>query len=429
MNRTFFVRNITIITILILCAIACKKKTQTIGTSTYDKNLTLNSDNTDTFELRTYTIAEDTTYSKFPVNVLLGKINHPDLGEYQTGFYTQTRLSGVNPNFGDVANIVVDSFVLSLEYRGAYGYVGQQTVQVYELSDNMYRDSNYTTVQDVATKNENWVLGSGSYTFDPNATTIVDTDTVSTQLRIHLDPARAKKIIEDAHNDAYKNVFANNDEFSSQYLKGFYIKVDDDEHPQIGKGIVGYFDIADADSRISIYYKENGEQKPPFHLVFNSECVRYNRFNYNNSGTKLDALLNDSTLGQYEFYALAGKYRGQIEFPTIKNLPKNIIIYSAQIELPIQHLANSKFTYPTQISLYQQEAPEAEFVATYDPTIKGYRANIQSFVQNNVSGQLKKNSLKLSPRGFVTGAEHVIFNGQQTDKKMKPRLIVSYTKF
>jgi len=429
MIRYFFIGKLIPIIVLVLCVIACKKKDHTLGASTYDKNLILHSDNTDTFALRTYTIAEDTTYSSFPFNVLLGKINHSDLGEYQTSFYTQVRLSGINPNFGDVANIEVDSFVLSLEYRGAYGYVSQHTVEVYELSEKMSRDSSYMTHQDISTNTENWVSGSGLYTFDPQSTTIVGTDTVSTQLRIHLDPLRAKKIIQDAHNDSYKSMFANNDEFSSNYLKGFYVKIKDSELQPLGKGNVAYFDIADADSRISIYYKENGVAKSPFHLVFNSECVRYNRFTYNNSGSKLDALINDSILGQTEFYALAGKYRGKIEFPTIKNLPNNIIIYSAQLTLPVQQYAGSKFTYPPQISLLHKEITNHDFVATYDPSIKGYRVDIQQFVQNYVSGQLKDSSLIISPRMFVATGEHLIFNGQETDKKIKPKLLISYTIF
>jgi len=422
-------RKILFFVALLLVTQACKKKEQLLGSTTYDKNLLLHSDNIDTFFIKTYTFAQDTVESTNPLNVLLGKVNHSKLGEYSTGFYTQVRLSGINPNFGDVSKIEVDSFILSLEYRGGYGYAGQHTVEVYELSEAMNKDSIYTTNQDLTTNMDNWVLGTGLLTIDPKTETIIGGDTLAAQLRIPLDPIRAKKIIEDAHNDTYKSMFANNNEFSENYLKGFYVKISDGEHPAQGGGIIGYFDIADADSRISIYYKEDGVAKPPFSLVFNNECVRYNRFTYSNSGTQLDALIGDSTLGQDEFYALAGKYKGQIEFPTIKSLPENIVVYSAQIQLPIQYLATSQFAYPQQISLIQNEGTPTEFIATYDPLIKGYRANIQLFVQNYLQGTIKNPSLVISPRLFVSGAEFLIFNGQQTDKKIKPKLILSYTKF
>jgi len=407
---------------------ACKKKEHQLGINSYDQNLRLDSHQIDTFSLKTYTIADDSVYTSQPANVLLGKINHPQVGEYSGSFFSQVRLSGVNPNFGDPNAITVDSFILSLEYRGSSGYPEQQTVEVYELDQIINKDSSYLASSTLLRKNEDWVVnGSSNMTIDHNLVTVIEGDTVASQLRIKLDPQKALKIIQDAHDPQYKSFFADNNQFV-EYLKGIHVKISDSYTPALNKGVMGYFDLSDSDSKLTIYYKESGTTKAPFSLVFNNDCIRFNHFEYNNSGTQLAALLSDSTRGQNEFYALAGKYRGVIELESVKNLPKNIVIYSAQLILPVQHHPQSKFGIPQQIILTDKNI--ANYLATYDPLIRGYRTdNILPFIQNLITKTDTEPRLTIAPRSFISSAENIQFNGIASDKKMKPKLTISYTKF
>lgn len=403
----------------------CKKKENLLGQDAYGGDLLI-SGGVDTFSLITYTESNDSVYTSNPRYGLLGILNDPEFGIVDVGFYTQVRLSGLNPNFGNPANITIDSFVLALEYAGSYGYNGNQTFEVFEVDQNMYLDSAYLTTEDLSIKTENWVYGSGVLNMNPNAITVVGSDTVTTQLRIPLNPAKAMQIIQDATN--FPAEYSDNILFSSNYLKGINVKTNG-VAPSQGTGMVGYFDLLDQDSKMIIYYKENGEVRPAFDLVFNSECADYNRFKINNSGKRIEAVIADTTLGQYEFYAQAGKNRAVVAFPTLKNLPNNVVIHTAQLYLPIQHLASSKFIYPPKINLIY-EGGTTVFSGEYDPYTKGYIVDLKTYVQALNIEAITADKLFIAPgTSFISTTDRIVFNGPLTDKKNKPRLILSYTEF
>lgn len=406
----------------------CKKKDNLLGGKAIDQNDLLSSGGIDTFSLITYTIAEDTVYTRSPRYGLLGILNDPEFGTVDVGFYTQVRLSGLNPNFGNPSEITIDSFIMALEYVGGYGYLGKQTFEVFEIDQRMYLDSSYISTQDLTLKTENWVDGTGVLEVNPSGITVVGGDTVTTQLRIPLDPDKALKIIQDAAN--FPAEYGNNNLFTSNYLKGLYVKTNGIA-PAQNSGMVGYFNLLDQDSKIIIYYKENGTVKPPFDLVFNNECATYNRYKINNSGKRIESVVADSTLGQIEFYAQAGKHRAVIGFPTLKNLPDNIVVHTAQLYLPIQHLPGSRFTPPNTINLTMSGVTAfTPIVANYDPYTKGYIADIRKYVQDYSIESITQEAITISPgTSFISTADRIIFNGPATDKKHKPRLIITYTEF
>lgn len=404
----------------------CKKKDNLLGGKAINQEDLLNSGGIDTFSLITYTVAEDSVVTKDPRYGLLGIINDSEFGTVDVGFYTQARLSGLNPNFGDVAGITIDSFILAMEYAGGYGYFGFQTFEVYELDERLYSDSSYYAHKDLSVKSENWVEGSGTFMINPQGITVVGNDTVSTQLRIPLKTAKAMQLIQDA--SVYPAEFGNNQLFTENYLKGFHVKTNG-VAPSQNRGMVAYFNLLDTDSKIIIYYKENGVAKPPFSLVFNNECTDYNRFKFNNSGKKIAAVIANHALGQEEFYAQSGRHRAVIEFPTLKNLPDNIVIHKAMLYLPIQHLPGSKFTYPSTISL-SVSGIDTPITGNYDPYTKGYVADIRGYVQGYSINAITTQKMTISPgSSFISTADRIVFNGQSTDKKLKPRLIITYTEF
>ena len=123
--------------------ISCKKKEYQLGSDVIDQETLLEGTSVDTFDINSYTILEDSIISDNASNVLLGSYNDPLFGEFSSSFYTQLRLAGVDPNFGDPSSIVIDSFVLGLEYLGYYGELDEQTFEVYELNESLSIDSTY----------------------------------------------------------------------------------------------------------------------------------------------------------------------------------------------------------------------------------------------------------------------------------------------
>ena len=127
----------SILLLVLFFAAACTKNENNLGKDIIDPNALLNGITTDTFELYTYSIIEDSTETKNASNVLLGSYIDPKFGKVAASIYTELRLPGLSPNFGDPSLIVVDSFVLALEYVGYYGDLTPQTFEVFELSDSI----------------------------------------------------------------------------------------------------------------------------------------------------------------------------------------------------------------------------------------------------------------------------------------------------
>lgn len=114
-NKNLFFFLFFLATVLIS---ACKKKDTLVGQGVLNPDDYLNGITTDTFDLETYTIAEDSIITSNPPNTVLGSYKDPKFGDFDASFYTQFRLGSLNPDFGDPSQIVLDSFVLALEYAG-----------------------------------------------------------------------------------------------------------------------------------------------------------------------------------------------------------------------------------------------------------------------------------------------------------------------
>lgn len=123
--------------------ISCKKKEYQLGSDLIDQNSLLEGTSVDTFDILSYSIIEDSIISDNASNVLLGSYNDPLFGAFSSSFYTQLRLASVDPNFADPSTIVIDSFVIGLEYLGYYGELDDQSFEVYQLDESLSIDSTY----------------------------------------------------------------------------------------------------------------------------------------------------------------------------------------------------------------------------------------------------------------------------------------------
>jgi hypothetical protein len=420
LSATFFIASFWIL--------SCKKKETSMGKNILDPNDLLNSSQIDTFQLKTFSIEEDSVISDNPANAVLGAYNDPKFGTVNANFYTQFRLSGLDPDFGDISTLSIDSMVLGLEYVGYTGDFTPQTVEVYELSESINIDSTYYSFSSVPTYSTNLVQsGYEVVTPNPEGTTIIGADTVDTQMRIRLKNVFAKKFIIEANSGGTN--FQSNENFLN-YFKGLHVKVNNGVQPS-GKGGVFYFNLNDPLSKMTIYYKQNGIPKT-FDFLINSECADFNHVDINNSGTLVQNVLNDTISGQNEFYAQAFKTRAVVDLSGLNGIPSNAIIHKAQLLLPIQYQTGGKYTPSDELTVSVKVDNGLAGIGVYglyDYINKQYFVDIRNYVQAFVSGNYNSTTLYLSPRFFITSAERVVFNGPQTINKMKPKLVITYTEF
>ena len=407
---------------------SCKKKDSAAGKDLMNPEDLLNSAQVDTFTLNTFSIAEDSLISDNPAYAVLGSYNDPKFGAVNANFYTQLRLSGLNPNFGDVSTITIDSVMLGLEYAGFYGEFSSQKVEVYEMTEAINIDSVYYSFSTKTTTSTDLVEpGYGTFTPDPDGITVIGSDTVDTQLRIKLKNSLGTQLINEAASGGTN--FTSNENFLS-YFKGLHVRVNNASQ-LAGKGGVFYFNLNDPLSKMTVYYTQDGSQKT-FDFLINSECADFNHVDIDNTGKPVQNVIDNPSSGQVEYYSQAFKSRAVVKMAGLKNLPTNAIIHKAELILPIQYQTGAKYLPPDELSVSAMINGKLSGIGVfglYDYAFKHYTVDVRNYMQALVSGQISTDELILSPRLFITSAERVVFNGPNSTNKKKPKLVVTYTKF
>jgi len=424
-------RILSFLILFVIAFVSCKKKEYQLGSDLIDQESLLSGTSTDTFDIITYTIAEDSIISDNASNVLLGSYVDPLFGDFNASFYTQFRLAGVDPNFGETSTIVIDSFVLGLEYLGYYGELDDQVFEAYELQESLSIDSTYYSFSTLSTTATNLVPAANSVISPrPLEPTIVGEDSLSAQLRIYLDTNLAWSLINEATSGS--TTFSSNEEFLN-FFKGLYIKTNNSGQAQ-GEGAAFYFDINDPSSKATIYFHQD-TVATTYDLLINSECADFTHVDITNSGMPVDNVLQDSTLGNNTYYAQAFENRAAISIPGLLNLPENIIVHRADLELPIQYQTGHKYQPGVTVSVATHaDSSSTDLVSVgvlgvYDDLNKRFQIDIRAYTQAIVNKTLDLTELVVSPLYFINSAERIVFNGKNTINKVKPRLVLTYTRY
>lgn len=427
-------KTLSALLLLLFFTSACTKKDNGLGKDIIDPNAILNGITTDTFELYTYSILEDSTETKNASNVLLGSYQDPKFGEVAASFYTELRLPGLNPNFGNPSQIVIDSFVLAFEYVGYYGDLSPQHFEVFELTDSIQNSSEvkYYQFSSLSIGNTNWVAnGQGTITPDPINDAIVAGAEVDPQLRIHLDTNRAWDFINEATTNSA--TFASNNAFQD-FFKGLKVSVNNPTQSS-GKGAILYLDINNNPaSKMTIYFKLAGVSKT-YDFTINSNCADFTHVDHDQTNTPVAAILADTTLGQKSFYAQANKVRAMVKIPGLDQLPNNIIIHRADLSLPVQFQTGYRYKPGSRITAASKLASTDNYYTSlgiaglYSDVTKQYDLDIRAYLQSLVNGKLENTGIVVSPLFFRNSAERIVFNGVETNNKKKPKLVVTYTTY
>lgn len=422
--------------LLLTCvSVSCKKKRSNVGESLINQNDLLHSEGVDTFQLITYSVLEDSTITRStagnPTRMLLGNYNDPVFGEVQTSIYTQIQLAQVNPPF-NVAITTVDSMVLSFEYSGFYGNSGDQTFEVYRLIQDLDADSVYYSMDTIQKDPTNLVeLGSETVEVNQYVTTVEGEDTVSSQLKIRLDSSLGNDLLTEFDNSPA--TFADNEAFLD-FFKGLYIK--SISTPSSNSGGVAYFDMSDPDTRLTMYYTEDTVQKS-YDFKINTDCVRFNHYEVMRTSTGLNVqnVIDNPANGQSEFYSQSFNTRAVVEIPGLSNIPANVIIHEAVLELPIQYQTGHKYgpgdfvRTSTRTDENSDDLYDIAVLGTFDNSSKSYTFDLRDYVQSVVKGDIPNTELYISPLFFISSGDRIIFNGPTTINKMKPKIRIIYTEF
>jgi hypothetical protein len=134
------------------------------------------------------------------------------------------------------------------------------------------------------------------------------------------------------------------------------------------------------------------------------------------------------------YYAQSFVTRAKVDFPTLNNLPEDIIIHEATLELPLTYFTGGKLYPSSEVSVSAElfEGDDTKYIidasVPFSQTSKSYEVDLRSYVQNVLNGEVQNKGLFIAPRLFNTTAERIIFNGPNTLNKKAPKLNIVYTK-
>ncbi|XOV66833.1 MAG: DUF4270 family protein [Fluviicola sp.] len=418
--------------LMVVVSVGCKKKKYELGQDVIATEDQISSGSIDTFSIYTSSFRTDSVISSNRFFGILGSCNDPEFGTVNSEIYTQFRIVSLEPTF-DLANITIDSVVLSLVYSGVYGKAGDQTVEVFEINDTEeFSDTaKYYPFDDFQTTGVDLVVpGTEVMYLDPNAITYVDTTLVQSQLRIQLDTNLAWQLFTEATNNPAS--FVDNEAFT-QYFQGLKIQTNNGFQAP-GEGGLFYFDLNDADSKIRIHYKSGGEARI-YDLVINSSCADFNHIDFVED-MDVTSVINNPSLGQQTYYAQSFQSRGLVKIPGLSNIPSNAIVHSASLELPVQYQTGQPFEPGTEVSvsLFTSSTDstlisDGSTIGLYSSGNKTFNINLRNYVQRIVSGELENTGFIISPLLFSNTMDRIIFNGPDTDKKLKPTFKITFSEF
>lgn len=435
---------------LVLVLSACKKEETTIGANLQNGNMNVVVQ--DTFTIITYSEEIVEMESDETSVALLGAYNDPVFGAVKCGFVTQIVPNDLDPSFEGLGAFTMDSVVLALRYTSInyYANLDDIIVEVYEIDDVLNRDNqSYFTTEEptLLDAGNNLVLdlNEGSEVevdFVGNA--FVGDDTLAPQMRIHLDTEVGEGLIA----DALAGQMGVN--FQTSTFKGLYVRVADFGGSS-GQGTVVYFALEDFLSKLSIYYHSEAGVAGTYDFKINTTTARYNKIEYDRSGTVIEEALADQSLGENAFYMQGGSVRGVIQLPYITDFytdtlgkfdPK--IINKAELILPIQDFQSDVFDPTTRLFIgrildeqksvfirdYNLGTSVSGNTVSYDEANKEFRFLMTQEIQALLNGEEDNVGYRIyAPGFFASSIERIIFNGSNSALKDKPRLEITYTEY
>jgi hypothetical protein len=329
-------------------------------------------DNVNTFEVSLDAITNnslltDSTKVQYTDLVALGDIDDPEFGRTHANVdFTIIPSSFGSYPFVKADSLNIDSVVLSLSYKEAYGDTvnnGIQTFHVYEIDPNagftdttLYKYSDPSS--DFPTTGAD--LGSATFAIKNLKDTIslvsgTDTTKVNNVVRIKLDNSLGIRFAQYDTTNAYKN-----DSLFRTLFAGLAIKAD-----AVGNAL-SYFDLSDAsNTKLTVYFRygKSDTSSFDFYHVLNGQTNYIDRQNGGNYLT----YLNNGAADKIYLQSSPGSYVS-IKIPQLDTFSNKVIHLAEIVATKIPSASDDVFTVPSQLMLDRTNigTPDTSFILEND---------------------------------------------------------------
>lgn len=425
---------------------------------------------TDTLTLLTKTVRDDSVAtsayaSGIGVYVPAGNIqSDPFFGKTEAGFYFQVRPPQDNFRL-DQSVYQVDSAVLILPYSGfSFGdttnSAGMQTFEAYRCSQKIYYDTIYYANSPDLTRSST-PFASVTVNIPDLIKSFRDSTSVAGKkraphIRLRMDDATLKDLVDNSGTDKYSNTANFLDFFNAIYVKAkspsntivYFSLLGSDMYSN--GGVVIYYHTKNSSGAITDTLTASYPYDP---TASQTKTGYFSKVTRDYTGTPVQALFQSTALSDATL-ALQNQPGAAIEvtLPTVKNLPKCIVnkaeLIITQIASPLDIMfAPPARIYPSSIDEYGGRHPLADryplntnapltFIDGYlrqaalgGVLVNQYVVNLPRELQDAIVQQRKQLRLRLNGTQTFIGAYRVTTAGKSYSKSdYQVKLNVVYTK-
>ncbi|MCD6067466.1 MAG: hypothetical protein K0S33_2292 [Bacteroidetes bacterium] len=344
---------------------SCKKSNSDIGRDILPEGDILGATYCDTATVICYTVTDDSlrTDESYIGNIsnLIGTIADPVFGRTDASIYVNLSNPNNRIGIGFGSEPKLDSVVLSLAYEKNAWYGDKDDAlnfNVYRLTESIYYDSAYYSYSRIAhdSLNDLTYFGTGKTSkIDAVTDTYDGDDKKAPHLRIRLKNEVGQEFMDDtsklANTTALRNAF-----------KGLCITT---KHTAVGSndfGVIGYFDLTNPLSRLTIYYHKGTNLATATTLDLSLYgTTRFNHYDYDR--TNIDPAYaqqlngNTSTGATNVFIQGMGNSKIKIVFPYLKHFSDSgkIAVNRAEVVFKVDksstYYNSNKYFVPGRMAL------------------------------------------------------------------------------
>ncbi len=355
---------------------SCEKDENNLGVNVGgDKNL-VGANIIDTFKVVTYNNIEDTIVTDKQSSPQLGAYKSDEIGLAQSAIFVTLKPDTLGIEF-PTTDFAVDSLFLTLEIIDVYGSPVNQDFDIYRLDSQVMNDTAY------------YAFNSLPYTELIGTITINETD--SNTYSFPLDTVFANKLL--LANTTDMSTDAN----FSNFFKGIAI-VPKNSSLSSNEGAI--YSIARTGIKMHLQYHStdpNPTQTFDTEVIYEVESDEYIFTNstHDFTGSEVETVLNDSTLGQTVFYTqgLQGCI-GKVEFPSLQTWYQDSSSFLInKFEFTVYVEDNSTFTLPTELMLTYKNSSDG---TSFTTAVLNTSSNSYSFTisPSELDTQLKTGTAK-----------------------------------
>jgi len=397
----------------------CEKGKQGLGAEVLPPEDLINFTFTDTTSLEIETIQVDSLNSYRAVDLLFGNYADPQFGRISATTYTElVARSGLD--FGDPSELILDSVVMFIEIRDAYGRIDlPQRLEIFELNEEIPDDADANTNRVLSTKGPN-LAQAFQLVYDSAGISQLYSVRLNNQFGEHFFTEGQGKL---SSATSFR-----------EFFKGIAIRTEKVPFLNREPGAIFSVDVSTGTTFMALYYRklEGGVMvtQTPEPFIISSSTGRYSQISRSETEGKLIELATKrADLVDHLELIQAGAYiKNYLKFPHLDKMPL-VAVSRAEFILSVDTtLTGSKgiFSPPAQIAPVLSGPDkiellndfgftiDAEFdlsaVASYDVSEGTYSFDLTGYVQRVISKQQDNDGLILMPYSTLSPFPNYFLN-------------------